>query len=168
MKFLTGFSLVSILFVGNLQAEEHPEILERPEIIQSLDGEWKMSGDVMGKPVTYTMYAKPTLQGAFTEIHMNDIQVPSEYEAKVIIGYDTKSKTIIAHWLDSFGALYSIPHGTGSITSDSIQFTIPYKNGSFRDTFTYDSTSETWSFLLEAAQENGEWVHFAKYNVTKR
>lgn len=124
-----------------------------------------MSGDVMGKPVTYRMTAGPTLQGAFTEIHMNDMQVPSEYEARVLIGYDTESKSVIAHWMDSFGAKYSIPHGTGSVTNNSIQFTIPYKAGPFRDTFTYDPDTNTWLFVLEASRPDGSWTHFARYNV---
>ncbi len=42
----------------------------------------------MGEPVTYRMVAGPTLQGAFTEIHMDDVQVPSQYEARVLIRYD--------------------------------------------------------------------------------
>ena len=167
MRFVAISGLLMILATGTLRAEEHPRIPERPAALRALDGDWVMSGDVMGKPVTYKMVAGPTLQGAFTEIHMNDVQVPSEYEARVLIGYDAESKTVIAHWMDSFGAKYSIPHGTGKVTENSIQFTIPYEGGPFRDTFTYNPETNTWLFVLEASQPDGTWKHFARYSVRR-
>ena len=165
MRFVALAGLLTVLAAGNLLAQDHPKIPERPAALKALDGDWVMSGDVMGKPVNYRMVAGPTLQGAFTEIHMNDVQVPSEYEARVLIGYDAKSNSVITHWLDSFGAKYSIPHGTGNVTDNSIQFTIPYGGSPFRDTFTYDPKTDTWLFVLEASQQDGTWKHFARYNV---
>jgi hypothetical protein len=135
--------------------------------MKALDGNWIMSGDVMGKPVTYKMVASPTLQGAFTELHMKDVQVPSEYEARVFIGYDAESQAIIAHWLDSFGARYSIPHGTGSITGNTIQFIIPYEGGPFKDTLTYNPDTKTWLLVIEASQPDGTWKQFARYSVRR-
>ena len=168
MRFVTTVGLLMLLTIGTSRAQDHPTIPERPPALKALDGTWVMSGDVMGKPVTYRMVAKPTLQGAFTELHLNDVQVPSEYEARVFIGYDEESKSVIVHWMDSFGAKYSTPHGSGRVTDDTIQFTIPYTSGSFRDTFTYDPASKTWLFVLEAAQSDGTWKHFARYNVHRQ
>lgn len=158
----------SLLLFGTaaLHAEEHPAISERPAALKALDGDWVMTGDVMGKPVTYRMHAGPTLQGAFTEVHMTDVQEPSQYEARVLIGYDSESRTIITHWLDSFGAKYSIPHGTGRVTDNAIQFSIPYSSTDvFRDTFTYNPKKNTWIFILESSNEDGTWKHFARYDV---
>ena len=168
MQFVKTAWLLLLLTVGTSRAQEHPKIQERPPALKALDGNWVMSGDVMGKPVTYRMVAKPALQGAFTELHMSDVQVPSEYEARVFIGYDADSKAVIVHWMDSFGANYSIPHGTGHVTDNSVQFTIPYQSGSFRDTFTYNPASKTWLFVLEAAQPDGTWKHFARYSVHRQ
>ena len=168
MRLVATASLVMLVAMGAVHAQEHPKIPDRPAALKALDGNWVMSGDVMGKPVTYRMVAGPTLQGPFTEIHMSDVQVPSEYEARVFIGYDAKIKTVIAHWMDSFGAKYSIPHGTGRVTKDSVQFTIPYKSGSFRDTFTYNPVSKTWVFVLDAAKPDGTWEHFARYSVHRQ
>lgn len=111
------------------------------------------------------MEAAPTLQGAFTEVHMNDVQVPSEYEPRVLVGYDLDSKAVIAHWMDSFGAKYSTPHGTGSITGDSIQFTVPYKFGPFHDTLTYNPDRKTWLFVIETSKPDGTWKHFTRYDI---
>ncbi len=124
MRFPAFTAALILLAAGCAHAQTQPRTTDpRPEILKALDGSWIMSGDVMGKPVTYTMVAEPTLHGTFTEMHMTDVQVPSEYEARVFIGYDPTSKSLIAHWMDSFGATYSIPHGTGHITGNTIEFT---------------------------------------------
>ena len=167
MRFAVMVSLLMCLGMDCVSAQEHPKITERPDILKALDGRWVMSGDVMGKTVTYKMIAAPTLQGTFTEMHMNDVQVPSEYEARVFIGYDLGSQTVIAHWMDSFGAKYSVPHGTGRITGNTIQFTIPYEGSPFRDTLTYNQKTKTWLFVIEISQTDGTWKHFARYDIRR-
>lgn len=147
--------------------DDHPRILERPALLQALDGAWVMTGDVMGDPVTYRAEAGPTLQGAFTELHMDDVQVPSQYEARVVLGVDPETGVVIAHWMDSFGAAYSIPHGTGTLDGDTIRFEIPYAGGTFRDTLRHDAATGTWRFEIEAAQPDGTWKHFAAYDMRR-
>lgn len=139
----------------------------RPEILRQLDGAWTMTGDVRGKPVTYRMVARPALHGTFTELRMQDVQVPAQYEAAVFVGYDAATKTIIAHWMDSFGAKYSIPHGSGDITGNVVTFTIPYPSGPFRNTWRFDPAGATWQFALDAAQPDGSWKHFAAYALRR-
>lgn len=141
---------------------------DRPAILKALDGNWIMSGDVMGRPATYSMVAAPALQGTFTEMRMKDVQVPAKYEAVVFLGYDADSQSVIAHWMDSFGAKSSIPHASGRITENTVQFIFPYQSGQFRDTFIYDSETSTWVFLLESAQPDGSWKHFARYIVKRK
>lgn len=126
-----------------------------------------MSGDVKGKQVTYSMSAASALQGSFTEMRMKDAQVPAQYEAVVFIGFDKASGTVIAHWMDSFGAKYSIPHATGQIKGNSIQLLFPYQSGNFRNTMTYNADSASWTFVLESAQPDGSWKHFARYDVKR-
>lgn len=167
MRFVAIVGAVTLLAAGALSAQDHPKLPDRPAPLKALDGDWVMSGDVMGEPVTYRMVAGPTLQGAFTEIHMTDVHAPSQYEAMVLIGYDAESKSVIAHWMDSFGAKYSVPHGTGTVSGNTIQFTIPYESGTFRDTFTYRPETNTWLFVLEAAQPDGKWKHFARYTAQR-
>lgn len=139
----------------------------RPALLRALDGSWRMSGDVMGKQVTYSMSAAASLQGTFTEMRMKDVQVPAQYEAVVFIGFDKASQTVISHWMDSHGAKYSIPHGSGQITGNSIQLLFPYQSGNFRNTMTYNSDSSSWTFVLESAQSDGSWKHFARYDVKR-
>jgi hypothetical protein len=108
------------------------------------------------------------LLAAFSELHMKDVQVPAEYEARVFIGWDAASGAVIVHWLDSFGGRYSIPHGTGKIAGNALEFTIPYADGPFRDTLVYDSKARSWQFVIEASQKDGLWKHFARYDIRRR
>jgi hypothetical protein len=141
---------------------------KRPDLLKAIDGDWVMSGDVMGRPATYNMVASPALQGTFTEMRMKDVQVPSKYESAVFLGFDAGSQTVIVHWMDSFGAKGSVPHATGRIDGNTVRFTFPYEHGQFRDTFTYHPESSTWVFLLESAQPDGSWKHFARYTVRRK
>ena len=150
-----------------LAAEPPAPVDARPELLRALDGRWVMNGDVMGEPVTYSLVAGPTLQGRFTELHMTDVQDPPQYEARVFIGVAPDDGTVIAHWMDSFGAKFSVPHGTGAIKGDSVEFTIAYADGPFRDTLTYDQEAGAWTLVIEALQPGGAWRHFARYDIRR-
>lgn len=139
----------------------------RPTLLLKLDGNWVATGDVMGKPVQYNVVTAPALQGQFTEMSMNDVQVPSQYEARLFIGFDSDSNRVIAHWLDSFGAQYSIPHGTGNISDNIIEFIFPYPSGSFKDRFEYSPEGDTWTLEITAQQPDGTWEHFATYSFRR-
>lgn len=144
-----------------------PPPAPRPALLAALDGRWIMRGDVMGEPVTYSLEAGPTLGGSFTELHMIDVQDPPQYEARVFIGVAPDDGTVIAHWMDSFGAKFSVPHGTGAIKGDSVEFTIAYADGPFRDTLTYDQEAGAWTLVIEALQPGGAWRHFARYDIRR-
>lgn len=160
------FTMVAWLMVASTALAEAP-VDPRPELFTQLDGRWVMTGDVMNKPVTYDLDAGPTLGAAFTELHMKDVQVPAEYEARVFLGWDAERKTVIVHWLDSFGGRYSIPHGTGTLDGDTIAFTVPYPDGPFRDTLHYDRRAGRWQFTIEVGQADGSWKHFAAYELRR-
>ena len=139
----------------------------RPTLLQKLDGNWVAIGDIMGKPVQYTVVNAPALQAQYTEISMNDVQVPSQYEARIFIGYDSDSNQVIAHWMDSFGAQYSIPHGTGTLSENEIEFIVPYPSGSFKDKFVYSPADDSWTLQITAQKPDGSWQHFARYTFSR-
>lgn len=133
------------------------------ELLERLVGRWRMTGTVHGRPVTYALTARRVLQGRFVELHWEDTHTPPTYEALVFIGVDSAGTQVIAHWLDNFGAEYSIPHATGAVRGDTLLVTFPYPTGAFFDTFTYDRRSDTWHVRLEVADAAtgrrlfGEW-----------
>jgi len=139
----------------------------RPALLAGMDGQWVMVGEVLGKPVKYSLIVSPVLAGSFTELHMTDVQSPPQYEARVFIGHDKDSSHIIVHWLDVFGGKGSIPHGTGQITGNSIEFIIPYTAGPFRDRLTYDTSNGKWLFTIESGQGSTQWKHFATYEIVR-
>lgn len=160
---------VTLLAASASSHAQAPALAEdaRPGLLRALDGSWRMSGDVKGKAVNYSMSAAPALQGTFTEMRMKDVQVPAKYEAVVFLGYDKASQTVIAHWMDNYGPKYSIPHATGQIAGNTMQLIFPYQSGLFRNTMTYDPDAGSWKFVLESGQPDGSWKHFARYEVKR-
>jgi uncharacterized protein (DUF302 family) len=137
-------------------------------LLDHLVGHWIMTGTVRGRPATYTLEARRVLRGRFVELHMTDVAQPPAYEAMVFVGVDGAGPRYIAHWLDNFGAAYSIPPATGEARGDTVVLDFPYPDGAFRDTFAYDGSTDEWDFRLDAADSTGVWHLFARYQARRR
>ena len=137
-------------------------------LLEHFVGAWRMTGSVRGQPVTYAMDGVRVLQRRFVELHMEDVTRPPTYEARVFIGVDSVGGRYIAHWLDRFGAAYSIPHAIGEQHGDTLLLRFAYPDGAFRDTFVYHRQSDWWYFRLEGADSTGGWRLFAEYDVRRR
>lgn len=74
---------------------------------------------------------------------------------------------ILAHSMDSFGAASSLPHGAGTVEGDTLRFQFTYASGPFRDTFTYNRDTDSWTFRLESGDGRGGWRPFADYTVRR-
>ena len=135
-------------------------------LLQRLVGQWTMTGTVRTRPVTYRLEGAWVLQGRFLELHMQDVaNTPPKYEARVFIGPDTLPARVLAHWLDNFGAVYSVPPATAASQGTRSPLDFPYPDGAFHDTFVYDSRSDTWTIHLDAADGAGGWKRFAEYRA---
>ena len=159
--------LLSVTLASCLSAQASPAAA-MDSLLDHLVGRWRMTGAVRGEPVTYTLDVARTLQGRFVELHMEDVSRPPGYEARVFIGVDSAGGRYVAHWLDSFGAAYSIPHATGEARGDTLRLAFPYADGTFRDTFVYDRRTRSWHFRIESADSTGGWTLFADYDVRRR
>jgi hypothetical protein len=137
-------------------------------LLERLVGHWTMTGTVRGRPVAYRLDVARVLQRRYVELHMVDVQRPSTYEARVVIGVDTTGNGYIAHWIDNFGASYSIPPATGDAAGDSIRLVFAYPDGPFHDAFVYDRTADRWHFRLDGTDPTGAPKPFAEYQVTRR
>ncbi len=170
MKQRLTVLLAFLLGLNACQLPEKPQEKDpRPLLLQRLDGTWIGKGQVTGEPVTYLISVGPVLNSAFSKIHMVDLSSPPQYEALVFIGEDPRTKTIITHWLDSFGAAYSIPHGTGKISDQTLEFTIPYPESVFLDRFIYDERSDSWKLeILSRKDSSSSWSVFAGYDLHRR
>jgi hypothetical protein len=122
----------------------------RPKILKQPNGKWLGKGEIVEKPIEYSITIEPVLNNTFSKIHLLDVNKPPQYEAHIYIGVDSLTNVVYAHWLNSFGAAYSIPHVTGIINESSIEFVIPYPESPFKDIFTYDAMSHSWKLLIES------------------
>lgn len=166
MRFppVSALLVIAITTAGSLAAQR-PGPTE--PLLAHLTGHWVMRGEVRGRVETYTMDAELVLAGRFVELHMTDTTRPPAYEALVFIGADTAAGRIIAHWLDAFGAAYSVPPATGEARGDTLDFTFQYSTGPFRDRFTYRPADDSWFFRLEDTDPTGKPRLFGEYRVTR-
>jgi hypothetical protein len=138
-------------------------------LLDRLVGRWTVRGVVGSQPAQYQMDGTWTLQHRYVELHMQDVKHrPPEYEARVFIGADTVPGHVLAHWMDIFGAAYSVPPATGLVHGDSLLLDFPYPTGTFHDSFVLDRAHKTWKIRLDAADGKGGWKRFAEYQATPR
>jgi hypothetical protein len=148
------------------QSAASPAALD--SVLDRLVGHWTMQGAVHGRPATYALDVARTLRGRFVELHMRDFHEPPAYEARVFIGVDSAARRYVAHWLDNFGAAYSIPPATGTARGDTLELDFPYPDWAFHDTFIYQRPSDAWTMRLESADGAGGWKLFAEYRAKRR
>ncbi len=168
MRPLSLIRTVALLILPAALRAQSPSPATMDSLLSRLEGRWTMTGTVRGKAVTYRLDTQRTLRNRYVELHMEDASQPSTYEARVLIGVDSAKSVVIAHWIDSFGAGYSIPHATGVTRGDTLELRFPYATGVFKDMFTYDRRSDSWHILIEAEDGPGKWKPFADYRVRRR
>jgi len=98
---------------------------------------------------------------------MKDEALPPKYEADVFIGFDTRAGDFVTHWLDRFGAGGARVVATGKRDGERLMVVFPYTEGAFRDTFTFEPKTQTWSLLLESQGRDGSWSTFAAYKLAR-
>ncbi len=163
---LAGLATVVLTTGAPAQGPPSPPAIP---VLERLVGHWTMNGTVRGRAATYRLDAGWVLQRRFVELHMVDSEhIPAQYEARVFIGPDTAQGRLIAHWLDAFGAAYSVPAATGTAEGDSLTLDFPYVEGAFHDTFVYDAAADRWTMRLDAADGKGGWTRFAEYRAARR
>jgi hypothetical protein len=133
--------------------------------LDALQGDWDMSGTLLGKPVKYHARGERVLQGGFLRLHMVDAADTPTYEADLFLGYDAHADDYIGHWLDRFGAAGARVVATGKRKAQTLVIQFPYVDAAFKDTFVYNPGSRTWSLLIESQAPGGGWSQFATYTL---
>jgi len=161
---------ISLLVIFSLfpvwSAAEAPP-LEDP-FLDQLAGKWIMEGSLLGNPVDSSLEVGWVLEHRFLQLEMRDLGEPSQYEAKILIGFDGKKKRYVAHWLDRFGGGPSSTLGFGQRHGQSLELLFDYPSGSFRDIFTFDVDSGQWDLVIDSRQADGTFVQFAAYQMTRK
>jgi hypothetical protein len=164
-RYIATFGLLVAIQATPVAAQA---VTTRDSLLDRLAGRWTMTGTVRGKPATYRLDATWTLQRRFLELHMTDVHTPPAYEARVFVGADTLPGHYLAHWLDNFGAAYSVPPATGRASGDTLTLDFAYPGGPFHDTFVYDREADAWRIRLEALDSAGGRTLFAEYQARRR
>jgi hypothetical protein len=133
--------------------------------LDALQGDWDMTGTLLGKPVKYHARGERVLQGGFLRLHMIDVAEVPTYEADLFLGYDAHANDYIGHWLDRFGAAGARVVAAGKRQGETLIIQFPYADAPFKDTFVYDPNSHSWSLLIEAQKPGGAWSNFATYTL---
>jgi hypothetical protein len=134
--------------------------------LDGLKGNWDMTGTLLGKPVKYRAQGERVLQGGFLRLHMLDTGAAAPpYEADLFLGYDARAKDYVAHWLDRFGAAGARVVATGTRNGETLVIQFPYAEGAFKNTFTFDPKSRTWTLVIDSQSAGGAWSNFATYTL---
>jgi hypothetical protein len=165
IKTIVLTASVATLVASGASAQAAAPRAAADALIDRLVGNWRMTGKVRGTPVEYRLAAARTLAGKYVELHMIDTAKAPQYEARVFVGADTVPGGILVHWIDTYGAAYSVPPGVGAASGDTLRFQIAYPDGVFRDTFVYRPPTHSWYFRIESSDHNGGWKLFAEYDV---
>jgi hypothetical protein len=137
------------------------------DTMDHLSGSWKMTGQILGRPVIHRMTAEWVLNHQFLHFHEKDTANPPAYEVEVYIGYDNMSERYVAHWLDVFGGRFSETLGFGKRDGNSIRFLFEYPDGPFTNTFHWKAAGKKWQFVLETKGLDGKWSNFATLDLEK-
>ncbi len=156
--------------------QNQPEPLDGPnhplhdELLDRLQGQWKVTGSIRGAPREMEITAEWVLNHQFLRVIEKDATATPEklaYEAHIYIGYDNTSDRYVIHWLDIFGGRFSETLAYGLRDGNSIKFNFEYPDGPFHNTFFWNPQENSWRFLLEQKDTAGKWKTFADQTARK-
>lgn len=141
-----------------------------PAPVIALKGCWEGSGEVMKKPVTIAILAKPIVQDAMLALDVESSAVADgkdRYSAHLIFGGANKqpgkkADQIIGYWADSFGGGFAVS-GQGESSSDGFNVTYQYPDDAFVNRWHLSGNHLMWQIV--ARDGNNIEKPFASYSL---
>lgn len=169
MKTLSVLAMLLSLLAGPALAQEAPPVM-LPVQVTALEGCWRGTGEVMGKPVTLALSAKPIALGAMFLIE-TESQAKADpvdrYAAHLVIGARAAKggfpATLNGFWADSFGGDYTAT-GAGAVREDGFELSYSYPPSSFLNRWVLVGDKLDWRIT---AREAGKEQAFAHYEATR-
>jgi hypothetical protein len=169
MKVSSALALLLSLADGSAQAQDAPTS-PVPDQLKALAGCWAGTGEVMGKPVTLSLAAKPIALGAMFLIEAESqakADPADRYAAHLVIGARAPKgafpATLSSFWADSFGGDYTAT-GVGAVREDGFEIAYPYPPSSFLNRWTLKGDQLDWRIT---AREGDKEQAFAHYETTR-
>lgn len=149
--------LYPLLLLFSLFGYGPAEPLSDP-LLDQLQGRWKLTGEMLGKPLNQVVEVKWVLDHQFLQFSFSsppDAKVP--YQGEMWIGRDAQG--YVAHLLDQFGAEPSRTLGFG-IPGEQLQLLFSYPTADFRQT--YERRGDSWRIVIESRQGSDQpWTEWA-------
>lgn len=157
------------LAAGPALTQDAPPV-SLPAQVTALEGCWRGTGEVMGKPVTLSLSAKPIALGAMFLIETESqakADPADRYAAHLVIGARAPKgafpATLTSFWADSFGGDYTAT-GAGAVRENGFEIAYPYPPSSFLNRWTLTGDRLEWRIT---AREGDKDQAFAHYEATR-
>jgi hypothetical protein len=162
--------LAAALLLATLSRAQAPQNW-KDAFVDHLAGNWKIDGELVGRPAHHDVRAEWVLNHQFLRIEeKTSADAPkseSRYDAVWFLGYDDVRKRYVLHLMDVYGARYSETLGYGKREGDEIRFVFEYPDGPFHTTFRWIAEKNLWEWLMQQKDKNGNWAPFADLKLTQ-
>jgi hypothetical protein len=170
--------LLAVFFAFCLQAGS---LVAQPSaanhaLLERLGGSWVLRGTLAGKATTHDVAAAWILDGLYLQLHERSRETDAKgkplYEAVILLGVDPATAEYQCLWLDSTGGggLTPAAFGRGKRVGDSIPFLFRDSDGtvSFSNTFSYDTSAQSWTWQLDNVRKDATHAPFGRVSLTRR
>ncbi|MBB3911064.1 hypothetical protein [Sphingomonas desiccabilis] len=156
--------MATAIWMASAAAAEEPA--RAPDAVRQLEGCWQGRGEVMGKPVTIAVEARPVALGAMLALDASSVAIddPSDrYAAHLVLGGGKGSADVIGFWSDSFGGTMTAI-GSGTLRANGFDIGYRYGEATFLNGWQVAGERLRWEIV---AQEKGTSQAFASYVLTR-
>ena len=161
--------ILGLLLALSLSADAQERGFQDP-LLDRFTGLWTLTGTIAGDDVVHAIDARWVLGHQYLQFDERTETGKVDYEATVIIGWDDPSGRYVCLWLDSTGGsgLSNGILGYAERSKDELAFIFVGDSSRFHTTFTYDRTSDTWSWKMDSEKEDGEFKPFARLTMNRQ
>ena len=146
----------------------------RDTLLDHFAGNWILTGTMDGKETTHDVSVEWVLAHQYLQMHETSREKDSSgnaaYEAIVYFGWVQESHQYGCLWLDITGVWSFTGQGIGRGIPNGNEIPFVFKandTSSFRNTFVYDGTTDTWKWLMDD-DENGTLKPFARVTLRRK
>ena len=138
-------------------------------------GRWVLKGQIAGKDTTHDVQGTWVLNHLYVRLHEvsreKDPRGRPAYEGIIYVTRDVVQGEYAVLWLDNTASGAFADEGTGHARPNGESLPFVFKNAggevSFRNTFVYDSATQTWTWLMDNV-DNGVSKPFGRVKLSKR
>jgi hypothetical protein len=167
-----GFAIVFLLLGDSIFAQ--PSTF-RDALLERLIGNWVLRGELAHKQTTHDVSAEWVLGHQYVRLHEISRESKTNgqpaYEAIVFVGWDQAAGEYACLWLDSTSTSAFQSEGVGHAKRSGDDIPFVFKDDKqqigFRNTFSYDKKSDSWSWRLDNVHD-GKDVPFGRVRLTRK